>query len=59
MSTDREVKMNSKENEEWLMYCQEMYQRNAIEREAWKEAAKTYEEYVKENREFLTESFLK
>lgn len=59
MSTDREVKMNTKENEEWLQYCREMYQRNALEREAWKQAAATYEEYVKENREFLVESFKK
>ncbi len=49
----------NKEAEDWLRYCQEMYQRNALEREAWNEAAKTYEEYVTENREFLVESFKK
>jgi len=47
------------DNEAWLQYCQDMYQRNLLEREAWKEAAKSYDEYVKENREFLVESFKK
>lgn len=51
--------MSETPEEQWLRYCREMYERNALEREAWRQAATTYEEYVKENREFLVESFKK
>ena len=40
-------------------YCRDMYNRNARERETWKEAALTYEEYVSQNKQFLIENFQK
>ena len=43
--------------DEWLNYCKTMYEKNCQEREAWKEAAVSYEEYVNSNMQFLKETF--
>ena len=50
--------MDSTKNiSDWERYCRDMYNRNQKERELWKEAAISYEEYTQNNIEFLQEQF--
>ena len=47
----------SMEKETFETYCQEMYQENCVERDAYGEPILSYDEYIVKNRQFLLDNF--